>query len=1188
MSATYKTVGVVATLLGLANAQNIPTKVTILTPREGSSVGVNGRGWMIDVVAEFSTPSTASSASAAVSPATTTPASGSIGYRRSRRAANTDDGFFPLLNSPNLTSFAPGPDIAAPGFVCLVNTSSDPTQNFAGVFQLNAITNSDDQGNILEAYFSWFVVSAAFGSNVNSTTTVFFLNETAPAKYTGNPLNDPNVISNVATADFFIFGNAASNTTAATSMATPLSIDVFTPRAGEDVGVDGAGWMIDMVVVNSDLNANYFAPSKGYEPLYHDNFTDPKFAPGIVSEAVPGLVVLSNTSTLAGGANTNLANLFQINAVTGVQNGVIAEYWCTWLVGAAFAGKNQPSGLTIFVVNGTAPTSINGTLPSNIISDVVTVNFTLSGNATSSSSAPASSTSASDDGRVDVNLDYDLFNHLSRLVPDFHASPEYYEDENEPPPEYSESIPAAWIVHLNIVIQVVGSRGDVQPFVALGTELQRCGHRVRVATHNIFRDFVCNTKLEFFSIGGDPAELMAYMVKNPGLIPSMESLRAGEVQKNRRMVEEMLNGSWRSCIEPDPVTGTSFVADAIVANPPSFAHVHCAEALSIPLHLMFTMPWSPTRLFPHPLANIKSKSSSVDPAGANYLSLGDIVNEWRKTIDLEPVPNSEGPNLATILKVPFTYCWSPALVPKPLDWESNIDVCGFFFRDSPQYTPELVLEEFLRRGTAPVYIGFGNIVVDDPDSSTAIVLEAVQSTGVRAVISKGWSNLGTNSASTSTSPSILYIDECPHEWLFQHVAAVVHHGGAGTTACGLRYGRPTVVVPFFGDQPFWGSMVVKAGAGPEAIPYKSLNKENLAAAIEFCLTSEASKAAEQISKKMIHEYGVTQAVKSFHANLPLENLQCDILPDQPAVWEYGRKIFKLKLSKIAAEILIDQLKLESKTLKVHRVNPIVIEHRRWDPITGTSSAAIKMGVDVSRSAIDIFTKPVKAYHQAARDGGPSRPSHERANSIASGSTQTSSNQMQANDTEHANKKGKSPMAPLGAAAVASVSGIGNIVGSSVKMLVVDVPLAATEGFRAVPKLYGGQVQGHKQVEDWKSGLEVAGKNFVSGMADGLTDFFMEPVRGGKENGAMGAVKGFGKGIVNITTKMPSAAIGIVAYPSQGIYRSIRTSIKSSTRDAVIKARHAEGQYLGWHMGDRESKVAFVLEAFNSKLKVLSR
>jgi hypothetical protein len=406
----FKIFGVATALLGLANAQNVPTKVAILTPKQNSSVGVKGMGWMIDVVAEFSAPPGASSSTAATSaaaPAATSASSGSSsggvgGYRRSKRATNPDDGFFALLNSPNLTSFAPGPDKAAPGFVCLVSTASDPTQNFAGVFQLNAITNSDAEGNILEAYFSWFVGSAAFGSNVNSTATVFFLNSTAPAKYTGNPMTDPSVISNVATVDFFIFGDPASNTTAAPSMATPLSVNVFTPRATEDVGIDGAGWMIDMVIVNSDLNANYFAPSNGYKPLYHDNFTDPKFAPGVVSEAVPGLVVLSNTSTLAGGGSTNLANLFQINAVTGVQNGVITEYWCTWLVGSAFAGKNQPSDLTIFLVNGTAPTSINGTMPSNLLSAVTTVSFTLSGNATSSGSAPASTTSSSGAGALTV------------------------------------------------------------------------------------------------------------------------------------------------------------------------------------------------------------------------------------------------------------------------------------------------------------------------------------------------------------------------------------------------------------------------------------------------------------------------------------------------------------------------------------------------------------------------------------------------------------------------------------------------------------------------------------------------------------------------------------------------------------------------------------------------------------------
>lgn len=145
-------------------------------------------------------------------------------------------------------------------------------------------------------------------------------------------------------------------------------------------------------------------------------------------------------------------------------------------------------------------------------------------------------------------------------------------------------------VKLNIVIQVVGSRGDVQPFIALGNKLQKHGHRVRLATHDVFEDLVRSSGLEFYPIGGEPADLMALIFKNPGLIPNLKSLRAGEVQRKRAIVAEMLEGCWKACIEPDTRLNDPFVADAIIASPPSFAHVHCAQALGVPLHLMFTMP----------------------------------------------------------------------------------------------------------------------------------------------------------------------------------------------------------------------------------------------------------------------------------------------------------------------------------------------------------------------------------------------------------------------------------------------------------------------------------------------------------------------------------------------------------------------------------------------------------------------
>ncbi len=169
---------------------------------------------------------------------------------------------------------------------------------------------------------------------------------------------------------------------------------------------------------------------------------------------------------------------------------------------------------------------------------------------------------------------------------------------------------------LNVVIHVVGSRGDVQPFVALGKVLKSTyGHRVRLATHPTFKTFVEENGLEFFSIGGDPSELMAFMVKNPGLMPGFESLKSGDVGKRRKGMEEIVLGCWRSCIEAGDGLGAPplrlssdtlpgfegginmdsnpadkpFIADAIIANPPSFAHIHIAEKMGIPLHMMFTL-----------------------------------------------------------------------------------------------------------------------------------------------------------------------------------------------------------------------------------------------------------------------------------------------------------------------------------------------------------------------------------------------------------------------------------------------------------------------------------------------------------------------------------------------------------------------------------------------------------------------
>ena len=208
-----------------------------------------------------------------------------------------------------------------------------------------------------------------------------------------------------------------------------------------------------------------------------------------------------------------------------------------------------------------------------------------------------------DDGRIDLHVVEGFSNLCNHLVAGVPPEKTYSQDEA------LASTPSARPPRMNMLMLIVGSRGDVQPFLTLAQALRKDGHRVRIATHPHFHCFVEEHGLEFFDIGGNPAELMAYMVQNPGLTPSFAALRHGEVHRRRQSMGDMIHASWRACFEPgsrpreprfrsaskkgakapdkqrDPMP---FVADAIIANPPSLAHIHCAEKLGIPLHILFT------------------------------------------------------------------------------------------------------------------------------------------------------------------------------------------------------------------------------------------------------------------------------------------------------------------------------------------------------------------------------------------------------------------------------------------------------------------------------------------------------------------------------------------------------------------------------------------------------------------------
>jgi UDP:flavonoid glycosyltransferase YjiC (YdhE family) len=443
---------------------------------------------------------------------------------------------------------------------------------------------------------------------------------------------------------------------------------------------------------------------------------------------------------------------------------------------------------------------------------------------------------------------------------------------------------------LSIVVMIVGSRGDVQPFIPIGRRLAE-RHRVRIATHPEFRSLVEQAGLEFYPLAGDPHALMEYIVKTHGrIVPTRLGQIVEDVPKKRAMIAEILASTWRACTDADPERpgAPAFRADVILANPPSYGHIHCAEALHVPLHMIFTMPWTATAAVPHPFAGIEP---GADHPVQNFLSYGvmdllvwggiaDLVNAFREeTLKLPPIALADGPALLDDNEVPYTYLWPPSLVPKPADWGPHIELANFTFYDrAGTFEPPRPLLDFLAAGEAPIYVGFGSVVVEDPAALRRVIFTALDKAGARGIVSDGWAHL----AGEDPPPNVFLIGDAPHDWLFARCRAVCHHGGAGTTAAGLRAGLPTVVVPFFGDQFFWGRVVADAGAGPEPIPIDRLDSDALAAAFESCRRGPMRERAAALGVAVRETDGVELAVQSVYRHLPARAMCCANDPDHLA------------------------------------------------------------------------------------------------------------------------------------------------------------------------------------------------------------------------------------------------------------------------------------------------------------------
>ena len=412
---------------------------------------------------------------------------------------------------------------------------------------------------------------------------------------------------------------------------------------------------------------------------------------------------------------------------------------------------------------------------------------------------------------------------------------------------------------MRIAIIASGSRGDVQPYVALGKGLQEAGHEIRLVTHEDFQTLVQSHGLAFWPVKGSVQEI----AQSPEMRERIEkgkflALLALMAKAAERGAVHLAEGGLAACQDIDLVLagiGGLYIGLAL------------AQKFGIPLLQAHYAPFTPTRAFPSVLF------PTLPPwfGGSLYRLSHHLFRQimWQsfrsadkmarqRVLGLPPAPFWGPYHAAPIRDMPILYGYSPSVLPPPPDWGDSTHVTGYWFLDETEaWTPPPALVEFLQAGPPPVYVGFGSMSQRKPEEIANLVLRALARADQRAILLSGWSGLQEIAA-----PDTVYvIDSVPHAWLFPRVAAVVHHGGAGTTAAGLRAGVPSVVIPFFGDQPFWGQRVAQLGVGPVPIPRKKLTVERLARAIHQAVTDpEMRQRAVRLGASIRAEDGIARAV----------------------------------------------------------------------------------------------------------------------------------------------------------------------------------------------------------------------------------------------------------------------------------------------------------------------------------------
>jgi sterol 3beta-glucosyltransferase len=420
---------------------------------------------------------------------------------------------------------------------------------------------------------------------------------------------------------------------------------------------------------------------------------------------------------------------------------------------------------------------------------------------------------------------------------------------------------------MRIAVFSIGSRGDVQPYLALARGLRHVGHDVLLAGPPNFAPLAHTYQVPFAAVGPDWRSYLQKLgfhriVDTGSWLRELPLLaRAAHLA-----IEQVLHETWSALQNAEALVAASGVPIAA-----SFA-----ERRGIPYIEAAMQPLTPTTAFPSAAVSMRLR---LGPHG-NVLShcfleqvLWQIyrthINRFRRQVlQLAPYPFLGPMDALRRAGTPRLYAFSPLVVAPPPDWSATTVITGYWFLPTaPDWSPSPQLRTFLDAGPAPIYMGFGSMFGGDPAATLALMLQALELSGQRAVLAQGWGGI---EGAGRLPEHVLMIDEAPHDWLFPQMAALVHHGGAGTTGAGLRSGVPSIVVPHVFDQAFWASRVAALGVGPAPLPRPQLTAERLAEAICQAIEQAALRTrAQAVGSQIRAERGVANAIDSIHRALQL-------------------------------------------------------------------------------------------------------------------------------------------------------------------------------------------------------------------------------------------------------------------------------------------------------------------------------